>query len=196
VVIAVPSFKVGSVKTVDQKTRFDELFSPDFSMVPYSYINSDCPPRLSFQPSGEISDRPSYPATYQKSFQLDEAVSNGQRLYLDLGDVRELARVRLNGKQLGILWLKPFRIDITNTVRVGINQLEIDVVNLWPNRLIGDEQFADDRGKSWKVWPDWMDDFLASGKRPSTQRQTFTTWKHYKKTDPLLSDYPQVAPAL
>jgi hypothetical protein len=125
-------------------------------------------------------------ATYKQSFQLDEAVSEDQRLYLDLGDVREMARVRLNGKQLGILWLKPFRVDISDSVRVGKNQLEIDVVNLWPNRLIGDEFFADDRGESWKVWPDWMDEYSQTGQRPSAQRLTFTTWEHYSKDDPLI----------
>ena len=125
-------------------------------------------------------------ATYKKSFRLDEVVSDDQRLYLDLGEVREMARVRLNGKQLGILWLKPFRVDISDAARAGMNQLEIVVVNLWPNRLIGDEQFADDRGKNRKVWPDWMDDYLQTGQRPSAQRLTFTTWKHYSKDDPLI----------
>jgi hypothetical protein len=125
-------------------------------------------------------------ATYKKSLWLDEAVSDGQRLYLDLGDVREMARVRLNGKQLGTLWLKPFRIDISDAIRAGLNQLEIDVVNLWPNRLIGDEQFADDRGKNRKVWPDWMDEYLQTGQRPSARRLTFTTWEHYSKDDPLI----------
>jgi len=62
----------------------------------------------------------------------------GQRLWLDLGEVRELAVVRINGKDLGTLWTKPFRVDVTAALRSGANHLEIDVVNLWPNRLIGD----------------------------------------------------------
>ncbi len=60
------------------------------------------------------------------------------RIYLDLGEVRNVAEVRLNGKSLGVLWTKPFRVEITGAVKSGKNDLEIDIVNLWPNRLIGD----------------------------------------------------------
>jgi hypothetical protein len=59
---------------------------------------------------------------------------------LDLGEVRELAEVWLNGQPLGILWKKPFTVKLGKAARVGSNQLEIEVVNLWPNRLIGDQQ--------------------------------------------------------
>ena len=59
---------------------------------------------------------------------------------LDLGDVREIAEVRLNGHSLGILWKQPFAVKLpSSAVRPGANLLEIDVVNLWPNRLIGDQ---------------------------------------------------------
>jgi hypothetical protein len=61
-----------------------------------------------------------------------------QRMFLDLGEVRELAEVRLNGKQLGVVWTKPFRVDITGALKPTGNRLEVDVINLWPNRLIGD----------------------------------------------------------
>ena len=62
----------------------------------------------------------------------------GARLVLDLGQVRELAEVRLNGHDLGVLWSLPFRADITAALQVGENRLEIDIVNFWPNRVIGD----------------------------------------------------------
>jgi len=62
----------------------------------------------------------------------------GQRVFLDLGGVKEVAEVRVNGKAMGILWTRPYRVEITPAVREGENQLEIDVVNLWPNRMIGD----------------------------------------------------------
>jgi hypothetical protein len=65
-------------------------------------------------------------------------------LYLDLGDVEVMARVKLNGRELGILWKKPFRIDITSGARAGANSLELTVVNLWPNRLIGDANLPED----------------------------------------------------
>jgi hypothetical protein len=59
---------------------------------------------------------------------------------LDLGDVRELAEVSVNGKSVGVLWHPPYRIDLTNTLRRGNNRLELRVTNLWVNRLIGDKQ--------------------------------------------------------
>jgi hypothetical protein len=78
-------------------------------------------------------------ATYRKTFDVPEQLRGpGLRLALDLGEVRNVAQVRLNGKDLGVLWTKPFRAEITGPVRPTGNVLEIDVVNLWPNRLIGD----------------------------------------------------------
>ena len=59
-------------------------------------------------------------------------------IYLDLGEVKNVARVRLNGKDLGVLWTRPFRVEITGAVQPADNLLEITVTNLWPNRLIGD----------------------------------------------------------
>ena len=59
---------------------------------------------------------------------------------LDLGEVREMAEVRVNGQGAEILWKPPFRTDITPLVRAGENRLEILVTNLWVNRLIGDKQ--------------------------------------------------------
>lgn len=76
-------------------------------------------------------------ATYYKTFDLPEECCD-EALYLDLGEVHEVASVRLNGEDFGVLWTKPFRMDITSALRPKGNLLEIDVVNLWPNRLIGD----------------------------------------------------------
>ncbi|HZO99607.1 MAG TPA: glycosyl hydrolase [Terriglobia bacterium] len=78
-------------------------------------------------------------ATYRKSFDLPPALQNSRaRIALDLGDVKDLAQVRLNGRHLGVLWTRPFRVEITSAVKPTGNVLEIDVVNLWPNRIIGD----------------------------------------------------------
>ena len=81
-------------------------------------------------------------AVYRKTFELpdDSKISaEGQRFWLDLGNVRELAEVRVNGRSCGIVWSPPFRADISGAVKPGTNQLEVEVVNFWPNRIIGDD---------------------------------------------------------
>jgi len=84
-------------------------------------------------------------ATYRKTFDLSNIakptrknVRQTKRLFLDLGAVKEVAEVRLNGQKLGILWCTPWRVDITKAVKPTGNVLEIDVINLWANRVIGD----------------------------------------------------------
>jgi len=85
-------------------------------------------------------------ATYHKSFDLPPALQGGHaRLALDLGAVKYVAQVRLNGKDLGAVWTKPFRVDITDAVKPTGNVLEIDVANLWPNRIIGDSVLPPER---------------------------------------------------
>jgi hypothetical protein len=76
-------------------------------------------------------------ATYQNTFRLPEN-SRADTVTLDLGEVRELAEVRVNGKSLGILWSPPFQVDLTTAAHPGENILEVDVVNFWANRVIGD----------------------------------------------------------
>ena len=78
-------------------------------------------------------------AVYHKTFDLPSLPPTGIRLLLDLGEVHEVASVRLNGANLGVVWTKPSKVDISHAARVGKNSLEITVVNLWPNRLIADE---------------------------------------------------------
>jgi hypothetical protein len=85
-------------------------------------------------------------ATYARRFDLPEGLrAPGRRLWLDLGDLRELAGVRVNGRNLGIVWAPPFRVDITDCVRPADNALEVDVVNFWPNRIIGDHSLPPEK---------------------------------------------------
>jgi hypothetical protein len=126
-------------------------------------------------------------ATYHNSIQISsDMVGPGHRLYLDLGEVQVMASVKLNNKSLGVLWKPPYRVDITSAAQAGRNDLEVSVTNLWPNRLIGDEQLprdADWNGDgSIKSIPQWVLD----GKPSPTGRITFATWKHYEKNSPLL----------
>jgi alpha-L-rhamnosidase len=75
-------------------------------------------------------------ATYRKVFDMPDGVHGN--LCLDLGTVKNVAQVRLNGKELGVIWTAPWRVVIDGKVRAAGNKLEIEVVNLWPNKLIGD----------------------------------------------------------
>ena len=78
-------------------------------------------------------------ATYRNTFDLpDTPRRENARIYLGLGRVKDVATVRLNGKDLGVVWTAPWRVEITGAVKLTGNRLEIDVVNLWPNRLVGD----------------------------------------------------------
>ncbi|TMI89612.1 MAG: glycoside hydrolase [Bacteroidetes bacterium] len=82
-------------------------------------------------------------ATYTKSITADKNwVTNKTQLWLDLGDVKNLAEVIVNGKSLGVVWKEPFRVDVTRALRAGENKLAIKVTNLWVNRLIGDAQLG------------------------------------------------------
>jgi hypothetical protein len=80
-------------------------------------------------------------ATYKQTVQIPVGWSaNGARVLLDLGSVRNVADVRINGRSAGTAWKAPFRVDVTDVIKPGANTLEIRVSNLWPNRLIGDKQ--------------------------------------------------------
>jgi (4-O-methyl)-D-glucuronate---lignin esterase len=109
-----------------------------------------------------------------------------------------MAEVLLNGVSLGVLWTRPYLVDVTRAVRAGSNRLEIRVTNLWPNRLIGDEQVPDEDafrpgagssgfaslfGGAIEALPDW---YVQGKPKPRTPRVAFTTWKHYTKDSPLL----------
>jgi hypothetical protein len=134
-------------------------------------------------------------ATYVKTLSIPrEMLANSHRLYLDLGQVRVMAQVKLNGKDLGTLWKPPFRVDLTSVAKPGDNQLEVKVVNLWANRQIGDEQLPGDSERNpagasehvpaglLKAWPQW----LLDGKPSPTGRHTFASWALWKKDDALL----------
>ncbi|RYX80646.1 hypothetical protein EON83_27615 [bacterium] len=125
-------------------------------------------------------------ATYQKQITISaERLRAGRELWLDLGAVKNFAEVSLNGKALGVLWKPPFRVNVTQAAKAGANQLTVKVTNLWPNRLIGDEQLPPDaewNGSALKAWPQW----LLDGKPSPTGRLTFTTWRFWNKDSQLL----------
>jgi len=123
-------------------------------------------------------------AVYRKSFTLPK-IRKGASLKLDLGQVDVMARVTLNGQDLGLLWCSPFEVDISAAAKPGKNQLEIEVTNLWINRLIGAEAF-----KYKNIYAK-----IREGQPlpADSQRKTFEfrfrggNAKHWKKTDSLRS---------
>ncbi len=91
-------------------------------------------------------------ATYRKTFDLPGGAA-GRPLYLDLGAVRSMAQVRLNGTDLGLVWTAPWRVDISQAVKAAGNRLEIDVINTWANRIIGDARLPAEKRRTWTVYP-------------------------------------------
>jgi hypothetical protein len=129
-------------------------------------------------------------ATYRKTFTCPEprlvrrSLDEGGTLnpvFLSLGTVHDLARVKLNGKDLGVVWCAPWRVEVTGVLKSGENQLEIEVANRWPNRLIGDKQPSDANARTVKS----PDGFLG-GEEFKTGRYTFTTHDPYGADSPLL----------
>jgi len=100
-------------------------------------------------------------ATYTKNVQASpEWFGKGARVLLDLGEVKNLAVVTVNGKEVGEAWHAPYRVDVTSALKAGTNEIQVKVVNAWVNRLIGDEQ-------------------------PGAAKVTFTDVKPYKANAPL-----------
>ncbi|HYW48388.1 MAG TPA: glycosyl hydrolase, partial [Bryobacteraceae bacterium] len=101
--------------------------------------------------------------TYTNTIQAPaEWFQTGARLWIDLGDVKNIAEVAVNGKALGTFWRAPFRVDVTSALKPGANTVEIKVTNLWVNRLIGDQQPG------------------------VTQKLTYTAQQFYRADSPLL----------
>jgi hypothetical protein len=131
-------------------------------------------------------------AAYEKDVEISaDCLNAGAELWLDLGAVKNFAAVSLNVQDFGVLWKPPFRVNVTSAAKPGVNHLVVKVTNLWPNRLIGDEQLPPDRewggegtwnNNQLKAWPQW----LLDGKPSPTGRLTFTTWRHWTKDSQLL----------
>jgi hypothetical protein len=135
-------------------------------------------------------------AVYKNSFDRPADGTKCGSLFLDLGTVKHIARVKLNGKDLGIVWTAPWRVEVPDKLlKKHNNKLEIEVTNVWANRLIGDEQHPVDAewepAFSWfdgfgywmSAFPEW---FVKDQPRPSKGRFTFTNWNYFTKDSPLI----------
>lgn len=129
-------------------------------------------------------------AIYRKSFDLPESPRGDLRYVLDLGSVDIVAEVAVNGRDVGVLWIAPFELDITDFLREGENALEIEITNQWANRLIGDENYP--RHDEYvptgynpspdSRMPDW---YINNEPMPAGPRTTFSSHNFYKQGDAL-----------
>lgn len=126
----------------------------------------------------------------------NEDVKESQLVCLELGKIKNIARITINGTFVTTLWKPPFSTNISSLLEEGKNTIQVEVTNTWNNRLIGDEQYLDDcewgplqynmcesAGQRILKIPEWVFD---GSPRPSKKRYTFTTWKFHKSYDPLV----------
>ena len=150
------------------------------------------PAHVTFEKLEDWSKRPeegikyySGTASYQTTFRYT-ATAAPTKTWLHLGKVAVMAEVKLNGKDLGILWKAPYRVEVTDAIQAGENQLEVKVVNLLINRQIGDEQLPEDSDRNpngtLKAWPQWVQ----GGKPSPTGRFTCGSHRLWQKNDPLV----------
>lgn len=183
----------GETKNATVKSTHDALELSTDWMVSFP-LQADTPTEENFKQlkSWSVASRPdirhfSGTASYSKQFEVPQKyLKSDTGLELDLGSVAIIAEVIINGKPAGILWKAPFRLNIDGYLKKGTNTLEIKVTNLWPNRLIGDENKELDykrNGDKTQTIPEWL---KKNTHRPS-ERITFTSWKHWKQNDTLLT---------
>ncbi|MEO7768426.1 MAG: glycosyl hydrolase, partial [Ferruginibacter sp.] len=185
-----PSIQTVSTLTGPWKVRFDSIWGGPAKQVTFNTLQD-----WTNNPISGIKYF-SGTAVYTKLFDLSKVkkYESNTPLYLDLGIVKCIAHVYLNGKDLGIVWTAPWQVKIpAGLLKDKNNKLIIDVTNVWANRLIGDEQEPEDcewipgyisGGYSLKEFPDW---FLKKEPRPSKGRYCFTTWKYFTKDSQLIS---------
>lgn len=136
-------------------------------------------------------------STYSYELEIGKKdLENSQRAWIDLGKVKNIAEININGKQVATLWKPPFCIDVLNVLQGGKNVIQVKVTNTWINRLIGDEQQPDDcewgplqyncnESAGYRILriPNWV---FEGTPRPSKERYTFTTWKFVEPYTPLI----------
>ena len=166
-------FVVFDKKTTAKNVKLKEKQEKELAVISGSWQVSFQPDRgapasasfdelKSYTSSGDLGIKYfSGTASYTKTIKADQSWQPDKSgLWLDLGDVKNLAEVLVNGKSLGIVWKKPFRIDVGGALKAGDNRIEVRVTNLWVNRLIGDTQ-------------------------PGAKKLTFTTMPFYQANSPL-----------
>lgn len=189
-----PGLRVLGYRPIDEpwKVTFQK-----FSRHPDT-VGADFPTVFDFPELTDWKDRPEgaikyYSGTADYRTEFDFHPTGNATYHLDLGEVDIAAEVKINGKNLGVQWMPPFLLDITDVVREGNNVLEIAVTNLWSNRLIGEERYPkqdggyeleharNGNGVSRKM-PRW---YVNNEPVPPGPRTTFTTADFYDADDEL-----------
>jgi alpha-L-rhamnosidase/Glycosyl hydrolases family 2, sugar binding domain len=130
--------KITESKVADVEGPWNVTFQPDRGAPPSATLDK----LISWSDSSDAGVKYfSGAGTYTKTIQAPaDWFRKDSHLWLDLGDVKNLAEVSVNGKSLGIVWHAPYRIDVTSALKQGSNEVSIKVINAWVNRLIGDQQ--------------------------------------------------------
>ncbi|MDR1762729.1 MAG: hypothetical protein LBR64_02055 [Dysgonamonadaceae bacterium] len=164
---------------VSFEPKLDKPFSRKFTQLTDWSKSSD--PKIKY-----FSGTARYETTLNSKFKIQNS-----KLFLDFGDLQDIAELEINGEKVGVLWAPPYKIDVTRWIKEGNNKLVIYITNNWANRLIGDEQYPADfewgtdrgeEGRAMKAFPDW---FLKNRPRPEKGRKTFNVWYYYRKNSPL-----------
>ncbi|MDX1283586.1 MAG: hypothetical protein R3182_01175, partial [Draconibacterium sp.] len=92
-------------------------------------------------------------ATYKSNFELNEIPENGE-LFINLGNVNVMAEVKINGTEIGGIWMAPYRIKSTHHLKKGANTIEVEVVNLWRNHLVKDKKLPKEKRYTWHLVDD------------------------------------------
>lgn len=154
-------FANGAKADVDVKNIPKPEILPEKWMVSFQKDRSAPEGQVAFDKLESWTQRPedgiryfSGTASYQQEVNLSsDRLKPGNRVYLDLGDVRHLAEVVVNDKPVGIAWKPPFRVDITDAAKPGANKVEVRVTNVWKNRLIGDQKLPQKDRITWTFYP-------------------------------------------
>ncbi len=152
-----PSFKV--------EATLEESWQASYKIQPEKLLNTTFEKPQDWREHSDFDIRHfSGTAIYETKFDFDSKNLN-TRYFLDLGNVSDLAKVRLNGNDVGIVWTNPWRIEVTDFLTKGTNDLVIEVTNTWANRIIGDAKLPPDERIAKTIHPhyDADDELLPAG---------------------------------
>ena len=170
--------QIGEVKVAGPwQVDFEATYEPPKSIVLNELVSLS---------THEIADVRHFSGSASYRTQVQFTRMEGECVDLDLGEVKNLAEVVVNGRKFPVMWRPPFRVDVTDAIPVGETavDLSVRVVNLWVNRLIGDEELPPDAkwsGSALAEIPGWV----RSGEASPTGRRAFATWRHWRKGDKL-----------